>query len=87
MAGLGYDPSMRSVASILVLTLFLMLVNAARSDGVNVSVSDETYNPKTAVHHIMYDTAKAEKLLGLKYRSIKQSTHDMVEDFKARGWL
>ncbi|KAI0926024.1 hypothetical protein AcW1_008303 [Taiwanofungus camphoratus] len=62
-------------------------VNAARSDGVNVSVSDETYNPKTAVHHIMYDTAKAEKLLGLKYRSIKQSTHDMVEDFKARGWL
>ncbi|KAF9813505.1 hypothetical protein IEO21_05542 [Rhodonia placenta] len=60
---------------------------AAREAGVSPPVSDDSYEPSKAVHHILYDTTKAAKLLGLKYRSIKESTRDSIEDFKARGWL
>jgi len=62
-------------------------VNAAREAGFQTPVSDDSYDPSKAVHHIMYDTSKAARLLGLKYRSIKESTKDMIDDFKARGWI
>jgi len=62
-------------------------VSAAQEAGVSTPVSNDSYDPAKAVHHVMYDTSKAAKLLGLKYRSIKESTRDMIEDFKARGWL
>lgn len=52
-----------------------------------MSSRDESYDPKKATHVIRYDTSKAAKLLGLKYHSIEEGTKDMVEDFKARGWI
>ena len=62
-------------------------VDAASKFYPNVSPRDETYDPKKAVHLANYDTSKAAKLLGLKYRSIEEGTKDMVEDFKAKGWI
>lgn len=35
----------------------------------------------------MYDASKAPKVLGIKYRSIDETTRDILEDYKARGWV
>ncbi|PCH42487.1 NAD(P)-binding protein [Wolfiporia cocos MD-104 SS10] len=62
-------------------------INAARSYGVPTSTGDDSYDSATAVHSMRFNTTKASQLLGLKYRSIEQSTRDIVEDFKARKWI
>ncbi|TFK38826.1 D-lactaldehyde dehydrogenase [Crucibulum laeve] len=33
-----------------------------------------------------YDTAKAERILGIRYRSVEQTVGDMLADFGNRGW-
>lgn len=62
-------------------------INAARKVYPDTPAGDESYDPAKAVHLIKYDVAKADKILGLKYRSIEESTKDMVDDFKSRDWL
>ncbi|KAH9838568.1 NAD(P)-binding protein [Rhodofomes roseus] len=62
-------------------------ISSAQRFYPTVSPGDETYDPAKATHMVQYDTSKAAKLLGIKYRSIEESTKDMVEDFKARGWI
>ncbi|KAF9231200.1 hypothetical protein BU15DRAFT_56475, partial [Melanogaster broomeanus] len=41
---------------------------------------------KTAKHVMDYSTAKADRVLGLKYRSIAETTKDTLADYEARGW-
>lgn len=41
--------------------------------------------PET-VYPIRYDARKADRVLGLQYLSVQESTRDMVEDFAKRGW-
>jgi nucleoside-diphosphate-sugar epimerase len=41
---------------------------------------------KTAKHLMIYDTAKANRILGLKYRTIEETTRDTLADYEARGW-
>lgn len=41
---------------------------------------------KTAKHLTFYDTAKADRILGLKYRTIAETTKDTLADYEARGW-
>lgn len=38
------------------------------------------------VYRMRYDARKADRVLGLQYRSLQESTRDMVEDFARRGW-
>jgi hypothetical protein len=35
---------------------------------------------------MIYDTAKANRILGLKYRTIEETTRDTLADYEARGW-
>ena len=42
-------------------------------------------DPST-IHMMRYDTSKAARVLGLKYRSIEEMTRDTIADFEARGW-
>ena len=65
----------------------MFTVEAAAKFYPNVSPRDDTYDAKKATHVIRYETAKAAKLLNLKYHSIEEGTKAMVEDFKARGWI
>jgi hypothetical protein len=37
-------------------------------------------------YNLNYDTTKAERLLGLKYRSMEETLSDIVEDVKGSGW-
>ena len=41
---------------------------------------------KTAKHFLFYDTTKADQILGLKYRTIAETTRDTLADYEARGW-
>ncbi|KAF8060711.1 D-lactaldehyde dehydrogenase [Lyophyllum atratum] len=41
---------------------------------------------RTAKAPVAYDTAKAAKILGLKYRSMEEMTRDVLADFEKRGW-
>ena len=71
----------------LVLTSRLCLVNAARAVGAPAPLGDQSYDPAKAVHMLNFDNSKSITLLGLQYRSIQQTTSDIIEDMKARGWL
>ncbi|TFY67709.1 hypothetical protein EVJ58_g1460 [Rhodofomes roseus] len=62
-------------------------INAARTVDASAPPGDQSYDPAKAVHMLMFDASKSAKLLGLKYRSIQETTSDIVGDFKARGWL
>ncbi|PCH42494.1 NAD(P)-binding protein [Wolfiporia cocos MD-104 SS10] len=63
-------------------------VDAARKCGVKTSARDESYDPSNIKPVLVtYDSSKAIRLLGMKYRSTKQSVFDIIEDFKARGWI
>jgi nucleoside-diphosphate-sugar epimerase len=42
---------------------------------------------KNPVHMIQYDTRKSDRLLGTQYRSIEETTKDMVKSFEEKGWL
>ncbi|TEB29189.1 D-lactaldehyde dehydrogenase [Coprinellus micaceus] len=37
-------------------------------------------------YRVRYSTEKQEKLLGLKYHTKEETTRDILEDFKKRGW-
>lgn len=62
-------------------------VNAARKFYPNIPPGDETYEPEKATHLTTFDTSKADRLLGLKYLSLDESTHDIIEQFKGKGWI
>jgi nucleoside-diphosphate-sugar epimerase len=42
---------------------------------------------KDAVHKIQYKNEKSVEVLGLKYRTMEETTRDSIEDFKKRGWV
>ncbi|KAJ3754083.1 D-lactaldehyde dehydrogenase [Lentinula raphanica] len=48
--------------------------------GVSISPATEI------VHQIQYDTSKADRLLGIKYRSKEDLVKDTFADYEARGW-
>ncbi|KAL0948587.1 hypothetical protein HGRIS_011146 [Hohenbuehelia grisea] len=41
---------------------------------------------KSAVHQIQYDTSKAQRILGLKYRTKEETLRDVLADLKVKGW-
>jgi hypothetical protein len=38
------------------------------------------------VYQINYDTSKAERILGIKYRTKEETLKDTFADYEARGW-
>ncbi|KAL4253690.1 NAD(P)-binding domain superfamily protein [Abortiporus biennis] len=61
-------------------------VNAARKYTTGVSAGNQSYKPEDAVHLIKYDTSKAEKVLGMTYVSLEETTKAILDDFKEKGW-
>lgn len=41
---------------------------------------------KTAQHLTLFDATKADRILGLRYRTIAETTRDTLYDYEARGW-
>ncbi|CCL99694.1 uncharacterized protein FIBRA_01715 [Fibroporia radiculosa] len=63
-------------------------VNAVREHNVEVPVAgDASFDPTKAAHHTLYDGSKANRLLGIRYRTLKETTRDLVEDWRMREWI
>ncbi|KAI0074846.1 NAD-P-binding protein [Panus rudis PR-1116 ss-1] len=61
-------------------------VNAARKISPAVPVGNQNYKPENAVHDVVLDATKSVKLLGMTYRSMEETTHDILENFTQKGW-
>ena len=48
---------------------------------------DTTYDPAKAEYNVCYVPDKERKLLGIKFKSMEETTKDTLEDFQGRGWL
>ena len=71
-----------------------LLVDAARraapSLGIDISKLSKgasNYDPSKVIHNVDYSSEKRERILGIKVRSMEESTRDMLAGFKARGWI
>ena len=38
------------------------------------------------IYKVTYDTSKEERILGIKYRTMADTTRDTLEDIARRGW-
>ncbi|KAI0635005.1 NAD-P-binding protein [Trametes polyzona] len=45
------------------------------------------YDGSKAVYRALYDTTKSKRILGMSYRTLEETTTDVVKDWEARGWL
>ncbi|KAI0634997.1 NAD(P)-binding protein [Trametes polyzona] len=69
---------------------FLDLVLAARrAEGDNAPSEDEVYESSKAVHLVRYIRGKEQRVLGLslKHTDLDRTTWDLLDQFKANGWL
>lgn len=68
------------------LLTFHTSVIISRRYAPGVPPGNESYRPEEAVHLIQYNTSLATKLLGIQYRTKEETTKDILEDFKEKGW-
>ncbi|OSX56416.1 hypothetical protein POSPLADRAFT_1068108 [Postia placenta MAD-698-R-SB12] len=62
-------------------------INAARKAGADIPAGDTSYDAAKATHLTRYDIAKANSILGLTYRTMDETTRDILDDFKEKGWI
>ncbi|KAI8986793.1 NAD(P)-binding protein [Trametes punicea] len=53
----------------------------------HLPAGNTSYDPQKTVHLVRYAPDKERRLLGIKFRTMEETTKDTLEDFKARGWL
>ena len=61
-------------------------VNVAHRLYPKLPAGSTSYDPSKAVHFLSYDTSKEQKLFGIKFHTIEESTKDMLDEFAKRGW-
>ncbi len=62
-------------------------VTAAHKYYPNLPAGNTEYDPAKATHYLVYAPEKQQRLLGIKFRTLEETTKDTLDDFKARGWL
>ncbi|KIP01586.1 hypothetical protein PHLGIDRAFT_131196 [Phlebiopsis gigantea 11061_1 CR5-6] len=62
-------------------------VNAAHAIDPSLPAGNTSYDSATAAFPVKYDTSKSERTLGIKYRTIKESTADTLNQFREKGWI
>ena len=62
-------------------------MSAAHKFEPSLPEGDTSYDPSKAKHASVYKNDKAIKTLGIKFRTVEETTKDTLADFKARGWL
>ena len=45
------------------------------------------YDPSKVVPSVYYSTQKRKEILGIKVKSMEETTEDTLVDFKNRGWV
>ena len=69
------------------LTNILLPVNAARTINDKLPVGNGAYDAGKVVHYITYSSTKSKDILGLKFRTLKETTKDMMSEFQEQGLL
>ncbi|KAI0367230.1 NAD-P-binding protein [Pilatotrama ljubarskyi] len=62
-------------------------VSAAHRLDSRLPAGNTAYDPSKANHLIRYSPDKERRLLGVKFKTLEETTKDTLDDFKARGWL
>ncbi|OJT14835.1 hypothetical protein TRAPUB_8629 [Trametes pubescens] len=62
-------------------------VSAAHRLEPKLPAGNTAYDPSKATHLFQYAPEKERRLLGVPFRTLEQTTKDILDDFKARGWL
>lgn len=63
-------------------------VNASRLHSHKIPAGEpEAYDPAKIVQLVSYNAEKSQRMLGIRYRTLEETSKDVIEDFKARGWL
>lgn len=52
-----------------------------------LSAGNTSYDPSKVKFPTTYDNTRAKTVLGIKFRTVADTTKDTIEDFKVRGWL
>ena len=60
---------------------------AWRVEGQKTPTDNMIYEPVKATHHVEHSTEGESSLLGLKYRSLEETTRHMIHEFRCRGWV
>ncbi|OJT09208.1 hypothetical protein TRAPUB_14345 [Trametes pubescens] len=66
---------------------FQDFLTAAHKIEPTLPAGNTSYDPSQAKFEIAYDNTRAKTVLGIKFRTMAETTKDTLEDFKARGWL
>ena len=64
-----------------------IVVNVAHRLHPNLPAGNLSYDPATAVYPNSYSPDKERKVLGIKFKTLEETTKDALDNFKARGWL
>ncbi len=62
-------------------------MSAAHKIEPTLSAGNTSYDPSKAKFASKFDNTRAKTVLGIKFRTVEETTKDTLEDFKARGWL
>jgi hypothetical protein len=69
--------------------LIIRLVNAANALDPKPKIALPKGDPSLAKSYdglIHYDNKKGIKILGIKYKTVDETTGDIIRDFEQRGW-
>ncbi|PCH42478.1 NAD(P)-binding protein [Wolfiporia cocos MD-104 SS10] len=62
-------------------------IDVCRQCGVETPVKEQRPRATAIPHQWTYDTSKAEKILGIRFRSLRDSTNDIIQDLRSKGWI
>ena len=63
------------------------LATIAHSIDARLPAGDASYDAANAVYAMRFDASKSKKLLGLEYRTMEQTTKDIISQFQEKGWI
>lgn len=66
---------------------YVIAVTPAHRASSKVPAGNTAYDPSQAKHPLFYNSSKSVDVLGVKYRTIEESSIDTVKDFETKGWL
>ncbi|KAI0646141.1 NAD-P-binding protein [Trametes meyenii] len=64
-----------------------MVSTAHRLEPSKIPPGNETYNPSTAKHLVHYKVDKERRILGMEFRSLEETSRDILYQFMYNKWL
>lgn len=62
-------------------------VDVAHRWDEKLPAGDASFKEDGVVYSVEYSTEKSQRLLGMRYRTLEETTKDTLEDYRVRGFL